>query len=325
MIRTPKFWKKISLLSLLLLPFSIIYFVIFFLIKITTKTSKISRPVICIGNIIAGGSGKTPTTIAIGKILQELKIESAFLSRGYMSDGSKFLLLNKNNKYDAKEVGDEPLLLAEHASTFISKNRLFGAKQIDAMNKFDCLVIDDGMQNESLFRDFTILVIDGKIGFGNQLLIPSGPMREPINWGLKKADLVVLIGHGDEKLLKKLSGKKIVNAKILPKNIENFKEQKLLAFCGLAYPEKFYSLLEKNNLQLAKTKSFPDHYNYSSNELAELQKEAKKLNAKLVTTKKDWIKFSPKFKKEISYLDIELQFEDKKLIKETLKKILKNA
>ena len=323
MIRTPKFWKKINIFSLALLPFSGIYLIIFLIIRLFTRTNKISKPVICIGNLIAGGSGKTPTTIAIGKILNELEIDFAFLSRGYMSDGSQFLLLKKDGSNDAKSVGDEPLLLSEHAPTFVSKDRLFGAKQIDAMDNFDCLVIDDGMQNESLFRDFTILVVDGKIGFGNEFLIPAGPMREPLSQGLKKTDLVVLIGDANEKLSEELSGKTMVKAKILPKNIEQFQGKKLIAFCGLAYPEKFFSLLKKNSLDLSQTISFADHYNYSDSKLRDLQALAKKSDAQLITTKKDWIKFPENLRKEIAYLDIQLKFENEEIIKEQLNRVLK--
>jgi len=322
MIKTPKFWTERNITSLALLPLSAIYFFGFFLVKFFSKPQKISKPVICIGNLIAGGSGKTPTAIAIGRILNEIGIDFAFLSRGYMGDGSKFLLLRKDDNNKASVVGDEPMLLVETAPTFVATNRFFGAQQIDRIDKFKAIVLDDGMQNNSLHRDFTIMVVDGKIGFGNNFLIPAGPMREPLFIGLKTADLVVLIGDTKPELEKKLAGKKIVKAKIIPTNLEQFRNKKLLAFCGLAYPQKFFSFLVSQGLNVLESHSFADHYTYQVSDLEKLSKIAKEKNLTLIATKKDWIKFPKSFQSEISYLDIGLEFENKELVKNELKKIL---
>jgi tetraacyldisaccharide 4'-kinase len=291
------------------------------LIKFFTKAQKISKPVICVGNLIAGGSGKTPTAIAVGKILHEIGINFAFLSRGYMRDGSTFLMLDKADYSKAEMVGDEPLLLLETAPTFVSTDRLFGARQIEKMNKFSAILLDDGMQNNLLHRDFTIMVIDGKVGFGNNFLIPAGPMREPISSGLKKADLVVVIGSAPEKLLKKLTEKKVVTAKIIPTNLPQFFGKKLIAFCGLAFPQKFFSFLAEQGLEVLETHSFADHHAYTSFELQNLEKIAAEKNAVLIATKKDWIKFPKIFQEKISYLDIELEFENKELVMDELKKL----
>lgn len=322
-IKTPKFWREINLFSLLLLPLSFIYLLGFLINKFFTKTHKISKPVICVGNLIAGGSGKTPTAIAIGEILNELSVNFAFLSRGYMGDGSQFLMLYKEDGSKPDQVGDEPLLLVDTAPTFVSKNRLFGALQIEAMNKFSAIVLDDGMQNDSLHRDFTIMVIDGKIAFGNGFLIPAGPKREPLFLGLKKADLIVIIGKANEDLLKQLQNKKIIHANLLVKNLEDFLGQQLIAFCGLAYPQKFFDILENKGLEVIETQGFPDHHSYVSYELEKLCELAKIKNATLITTKKDWIKFPKVFQNKIAYLDVFLEFEDKETVKNLLKNIIK--
>lgn len=322
MLKTPNFWTKKNFISFALLPLSAIYFCGFFLIKFFTKTQKISKPVICVGNLIAGGSGKTPAAIAVGKILHELGFDFAFLSRGYMGDGSKFLMLRQHDNNKAENVGDEPLLLLDTAPTFVAKNRLFGAKQIAAMRNFEVILLDDGMQNSELHRDFTILTVDGKIGFGNDFLIPAGPMREPLQSGLKKADLVILIGEASAELTKKLAGKKIVKAKIVPTNLAEFSGKKLVAFCGLAYPQKFFSSLENEGLEVVATHSFADHYNYKISDLENLEKIAAEKNATLITTKKDWIKFPATFQKKISFLDIELALENKELVTDELQRIL---
>ncbi len=325
MLRTPDFWTKRNLFSLALLPLSYIYFLGFFLVKFLAKPEKISKSIICVGNLIAGGAGKTPTVIALGKILKEMGVDFAFLSRGYMNDGSKFLMLRNQDNNKAEQVGDEPLLLIEIAPTFIAKDRLFGAKQIEAMKKFETIVLDDGMQCNSLVRDFTILVVDGKIGFGNNFMIPAGPMREPLTIGLKKADLVVVIGEANENLLQKLSTKKIIRAKVLPKNLADFTNKRLVAFCGLAYPQKFFDLLKNQDLDVIEKRSFADHFHYKISDLKNLSQLAKEKNATLITTRKDWVKFPQTFQKKISYLDVELIFEDSDLLKSELTKMLKNA
>ncbi len=322
MLKTPEFWTKKNLFSFALLPLSFIYFLGFFLLKIFSRPQKISKPVICVGNLIAGGAGKTPTAIALGKILREMNVNFAFLSRGYMNDGSKFLMLNNHGNFKAEQVGDEPLLLLNIAPTFIAKNRLFGARQIEVMKDSKAIVLDDGMQCNLVRRDFTILVVDGKIGFGNDFMIPAGPMRETLSSGLKKADLVVLIGEAKDGLIEKFSGKKIIHAKILPTNLDEFYGKKLIAFCGLAYPQKFFSLLETSKLNVIDQISFADHYNYKKTDLENLQKLAKEKDATLITTRKDWVKFPKSLQEKIAHLDVELIFENPELLREELKKVL---
>ncbi len=322
MLKTPKFWTEKNLIAYALLPLSWIYFIGFHVKKYFTKTTKISKPVICVGNLIAGGSGKTPTAIAIGKILHEMAQEFCYLSRGYMSDGSKFLLLRKFDNNKAEQVGDEPLLLIETAPTFVSQNRLFGALQVEKMTEFKLVVLDDGMQNESLHRDFTILVVDGKIGFGNGFLIPAGPMRETLGTGLKKADLVVIIGEPEADLLKKLEGKIIIKSKVIPTNLDKFFGKKLIAFCGLAYPKKFFSFLRDEGFDVIETYDFPDHYLYKNKDLKMLCRMAEEKNATLITTRKDWVKFSPAYQQKILHLDVMLDLENKELIREMLGKII---
>jgi tetraacyldisaccharide 4'-kinase len=322
MLKTPKFWTKKSALAYALLPLSLLYLCGFYVVKFFTKTTKISKPVICVGNVIAGGAGKTPVCIALGKILHEMSVSFAYLSRGYMSDGSKFLLLRKDDNNKAEQVGDEPMMLIETAPTFVSTNRIFGARQLENMKKFDAVVLDDGMQNNSLHRDFTIMVVDGKIAFGNNFLLPAGPMREPLCAALKKTNLVVVVGDASPLLQKKLAGKKIVKAEIIATNLDRFHGKKLIAFCGLAYPEKFFSFLREKGLEVLETHSFPDHYHYQVPDLENLFQIAKEKDATLITTQKDWVKFTKFFREKICHLNIRLEFENKELVKEELKKII---
>ncbi len=321
MIKTPKFWLEKNMISLALWPFSLIYRVLFFCSHRFKAAKKVKLPIICVGNLIAGGSGKTPVALAFGEILREIGAEFAYLSRGYLSKTQK--IQEVDNLIDcAKNVGDEPLLLSFLAPTFVAKNRLEGAEFIALKEKYQAIILDDGMQNATLHKDFLAMVVDGKIKFGNKMQIPAGPLRQSIEGGVKAADLVVVVGKIDDELRQILQGKKYVEAEILPCNIEDFKGQKLFAFCGLAYPEKFFSYLRELNLELVGFKSFMDHYSYSDSDLQKLLKMAQNKGAKLVTTKKDWVKFSQEFKEKIAFLDIKLQFSDKKMVKELLKTVI---
>lgn len=320
-IKTPKFWLCRNFISYSLLPLSFVYQAIAVLIHVTRQSQKIAKPVICVGNLTLGGSGKTPVALAIGKLLQEMKIDFAYLSRGYLGKKNQFGYVDKVRSMSF-DVGDEPLILAEVAPTFVAKDRLRGAKEIAKNRQIKMIVLDDGMQNDSLKKDLSILVVDGKVQFGNEFLFPAGPLRESIADGLAKTDFVIVIGEVDEKLHKILAEKKVISAKIKAKNLADFTNQKLMAFCGLAYPEKFFSYLESQGLNVVIAESFMDHHFYKISELERLIAEAKKQDAKLVTTKKDWVKFPDNFKRKIGYLDIELELENKGFIKEELQKLL---
>lgn len=320
-IKTPKFWMWRNYISYSLLPLSLIYKAATASINFFQDTAKASRPIICVGNLIFGGSGKTPVALAIGKILQEINIEFAYLSCGYLGKKNQFGYVDKI-KSMSRDVGDEPLILAEVAPTFVAKDRLRGAAEIVKNRKIQAIVLDDGMQNNSLQKDLTILVVDAKIQFGNQFIFPAGPLRESVSDGLAKADFVVVVGEPDEKLQQILAGKKTIIATIKAKNLANFTGQKLMAFCGIAYPEKFFSFLKNQGLNVINTQSFADHHSYKISELEMLVAEAKKLDAKLIATKKDWVKFPPNFKRNIEYLDIDLEFVDKDFIKDQLRKLL---
>jgi tetraacyldisaccharide 4'-kinase len=157
-VKAPKFWQKKSFISYSLLPLSYLYRLAGFLHYLFTIPKKISKPVVCIGNVVAGGSGKTPIAIKIGEMLQELNYDFAYLSRGYGGSINDFTLVDKK-LHSALEVGDEPLLLAEIFSTYIANNRVLAAEKIASMTNKKLIIMDDGLQNPSIIKDFSILVI----------------------------------------------------------------------------------------------------------------------------------------------------------------------
>ena len=327
MFKTPQFWlDKKSLISLILLPLSLFYKIGFLLKKNLAKTQKVDLPIICIGNIIAGGAGKTPVALALGEIFKQNNFEFCYLTRGYKSKNNKVLMIENPCQFDVEEVGDEAKLLAEIAPTCVAKNRYLGYQKIRENKKFQAIIMDDGLQNFQLEYDIKILVIDSKIAFGNKRLIPSGPMRQSLAEVAKNIDLFVIIGQKniqiEEEILQQNSQAKILSAHIFASNLDKFINKNIVAFCGIAYPQKFFDFVKNIGLNLVETNIFADHYNYKNEDLERLYQESLAKNLKLITTKKDWVKFPKNFQEKIDYLDIKLDFDDQILVKNLLEKII---
>jgi tetraacyldisaccharide 4'-kinase len=319
-MKTPSFWRSKNIIAILLLPFSGLYFLSFLLKKSLSKPQKINIASICIGNIIAGGSGKTPVALALGKLFHQHNIIFSYLTRGYLGNKIRQNFFIKNQ---AKNIADEALLLNQVGNVAINKNRYLGAEIIQ-QNQPNCqaIILDDGLQNFTLQYSLKLLVIDGFVLFGNKFLLPAGPLRQSITSGLNLADAFVVINQ-NQALHQMLSiyNKPIFFTNIIIKNIQLFQQKKLFAFCGLAYPEKFFQLLKQHNLQLLETKIFADHYSYSDSDLHKIINHSQNYGLTPITTKKDWVKFSTKIQQKINYLDIELIFDNPEL----LIKMVKNS
>lgn len=243
--------------------------------------------VVCIGNLVAGGGGKTPAAIAVMEIIQSHKIAGnpCFLTRGY-GGAAKGPLLVDPATHTARDVGDEALLLAAHAPVIVAHNRLAGARHAAALGH-DWIVMDDGLQNPTLRKDLSILVIDGPRGFGNGLLLPAGPLRMPVGTGLALADMVLMIGKDRRDMIPTLpAGKPVLRAHTEPRVPDN-PRPRYLAFCGIAQPEKFSESLRTAGLNIADFEAFPDHYPFSAADIQDLRRRAAALDARLITTTKD--------------------------------------
>jgi tetraacyldisaccharide 4'-kinase len=311
-MKAPGFWKNNNVYSFILYPFSLIYGVVcFFYALFSTRYKTNKFKIICIGNLNVGGSGKTPIAIEIGKILKEKGVNFAYLSKGYKGAINDFTqVTTKNFTWD---VGDEPILLSEVADTFICKNRKMAIKTLERDYNYDLIVMDDGFQNPTIYKDKSIIVIDGNYGIGNANLLPSGPLRESIYSSFKHINHFIVIGQDKKNMCDFLINNNfnpirayvnIINKPI----IENIK---CVAFCGIGIPQKFFdSLLDAGYIVLNKH-IYDDHYQYSIEEILSLLLEAEKLNAKLITTKKDWIRIDKKQQKRIEHLDIEVCFYNK--------------
>ncbi len=328
-LRTPDFWYKetnisITLGEILLYPLSVLYQIGHHINQNFTKTKSVKIPVICIGNITAGGSGKTPISIAINKLVQENNISNApyFLTRGYGGNNHNTRVIKVHD--DAKETGDEPLLLASHSNTIISKNRYNGALMAHKLGA-DLIIMDDGLQNQTLKKDISFLVIDGNMGFGNERTLPSGPLREPLKHALNKVDAVIIIGKDIRKIKNKIPDNMTVfysQIKPASKNMPD-KSKQYIAFCGLGYPDKFFKTLKDNGYKIIKSFSFSDHHNFSYKDLKKIKDSALNSNSSIITTEKDYIRLPQTFKNDVVTLPIEIKFdnEDKlvSFIKSTLK------
>jgi tetraacyldisaccharide 4'-kinase len=329
-LKTPFFWyqtkaKSAKLVSILLLPFSYLYLIGHLAHQNLSKKNKSELPVICIGNINAGGSGKTPSAIAVMALLKDSLYKSpVFLTKGYKGSLKGPLFINKG--HDVHETGDEAPLLLKSAKTIISKNRAKGAN-FAKDNKADLIILDDGLQNPGFIKDINIIIIDGKNGFGNKYLLPAGPLREPLQNGLRKADAFILIGEDQNNLLSLLPKNKPI-FKAFIKHDEAFPIEdisRVIGFAGIGHPEKFLNTLKDLNLEIIRWYPFPDHHFYSEEELNSLAKEAKKLGARLITTEKDYVRIAEEKRKETSllFLPIKLEFEEPNKIKEFIVSALK--
>jgi tetraacyldisaccharide 4'-kinase len=254
-------------------------------------------PVVCIGNVTAGGGGKTPTAIAIAALLKSIGERPVFLTRGYGGKSKGPVLVGKGQS--AAEVGDEPLLLAAHAPTVVSADRAAGAKFIEGLNASvadaSVIVMDDGFQNPQLAKDFSLIVADSGLGIGNGFVMPAGPLRGPLTSQIPRADALLLIGDGDQAAplvtAFEAHGKPVLKARLATRGDSRWLGVlPVIGFAGIANPKKFYSSLTSHGARLIDTMSFADHHRYTPRQAAFLMKWAREQSAMLVTTEKDWVR-----------------------------------
>ena len=264
--------------------------------KITHK-QVFQIPVICVGNIYLGGTGKTPLALEIVEVLKRVNKKAAIIRKPY------------------KDHEDEFNLIQSRKATLYKKiSRSLAIKEA-IKNKLDCVVLDDGFQDRTIHKNLNILCFNEAQWIGNGMTIPSGPLRENFS-SLKRCQIVMINGNADyefEKKIKKISNSiNIYYSKYVPINIEKFKKKKLLAFAGIGNPNNFFTLLKKNKLIVEKKISFPDHYNYSLKELNRLITFAVKNNLNLITTEKDFFRIKHFKLSQIQCLNVKLEILNKK-------------
>jgi tetraacyldisaccharide 4'-kinase len=324
--KTPKFWSPSSchFLSDLLGPISRIYTAISNTLQKRQLRfqEKLNIPVICIGNATMGGTGKTPVAAALGRYIKEkYKKNIHFLSRGYKGSVVGPLQVDCT-RHSYREVGDEPLLLSEIAPVWVSKDKVKGGLKAQEQGA-ELLIMDDGLQNQRLYKDLSILVIDGAYGFGNERVFPAGPLREPIPYAFEKASILLMVGEDKMQLVRRFSKNlPILTAGIQSKGIDTLKSKNILAFCGIGRPEKFFTFLEEQGIHVQEKISFPDHYVYKDQEIENLIKKANEKNLCLTTTRKDSVRIATRYHSSFHVIDIEVVFHDYEALDSCLRSVL---
>lgn len=314
-MRAPYFWsagldpqsrESAPFLRLMLTPFASLY--AFSSARRIAKATpvKVSRPVICIGNITSGGSGKTPIVQALRAQLVSRGISAASLSRGY-GGKQKGPLAVTASTHTAKDVGDEPAMLAQTGLSWVSADRVAGAKTMIAAG-VEAIIMDDGHQNPYLHKDLSILVIDAAAPFGNGYVLPKGPLREPVGESLARADTIILMGDGPPPQSVQASGLPLFRARLQPKSPPP--PGPLIAFAGIGRPERFYQSLQAAKGDLIDHASFGDHHVYTDAQLKHLHAHAAAHGARLVTTEKDFIRLHPGQREGITPFCVDVAFDD---------------
>lgn len=316
-MRAPRFWQAGGPLAALLAPLGRLYAALGRRRRQAVPW-RAPCPVICVGNLSAGGSGKTPTALALAERLTALGRRPVFLTRGY-GGRERGPLLVEPARHDAAAVGDEPLLLAAAAPTVVARDRAAGAAL--AARQGDVIVMDDGFQNPALHKNLSLLVFDGGQGIGNGRCLPAGPLREGLAEGLARADACLLIGEDATGLAPRLAGRPLLRASLEPQGSE-LKGQRVLAFAGIGRPEKFFESLRALGAGLAGTRSFGDHHPYRAAEIEALRAEAARAGARLVTTAKDLVRLPPELREGIAVLAVRLVFADRDALDALLKGVL---
>lgn len=310
-MRAPEFWQRRGLVACALAPLGAGWGLGARLRQHLAQTRAVSIPVFCAGNLTVGGAGKTPTALALVTTLRGLGCAPHFLTRGHGGRLAGPVQVDPA-VHGAADVGDEPLLLAAVAPTWVSRDRYAGARAALAAGA-QAIVMDDGLQNPGLRKTLSFAVVDGGSGFGNGLVLPAGPLRERPADGLRRVQAVVLIGPvapAVEQAVASVAGNlPLLRADFRPaQEALALKGRRLLAFAGIARPAKFFDMMRDIGCDLAETVSFADHHTYRDDELAGLCARAQVLGATPATTAKDYVRLPPAYRSQVIRIDGDLVF-----------------
>lgn len=310
-MRAPQFWYEPNTWKAkFLYPLGYFYNLLTLLRGKLAKPQSYSCLTICIGNLNVGGTGKTPTTIALAQHFLKKGLQVHVVSRGYKGKFQGTFLVDPQ-KHKSDEVGDEPLLMSEFTSVWVSNKRKNGIAAAENAGA-QIVLLDDGFQDPSFHKDFSLIVVDGEKGFGNKKCMPAGPLRENIVQGFKRADALVIVGQRIYKFDTFPTHLKIIHSTLKP--IEtgmNWKEGKYLAFAGIADPSKFFKTLRSLGANLIDCVALSDHQNLDGQVLKRLERKANSAHAQLVTTEKDAVRLSNTFRKKVLSLPVRIEFDDK--------------
>ena len=306
-LKKPIFWdRKLGLMAILLYPFTLIFIFLNFFRKELTKSKKFEIPIICVGNIYIGGTGKTPVSIHLANELSKLKKKPIILRKYYSNHNDEYNLIRNNFKNLA-----------------IFEDRFKFLKRVNKSD-FDTVILDDGFQDIRIQKNINIICFNQNQLIGNGLTLPSGPLRDNLS-SLKNADIIIINGRKDknveEKLIKINKNLEIFYSFYKPINLDQFRNANLMAIAGIGNPENFFQLLKENNLKIEKKIALPDHYNFSKIEIEKLINEAESRRCKIIMTEKDFYKINHFNLQKINYLNVSLEIEKKEIFYEKICKI----
>jgi tetraacyldisaccharide 4'-kinase len=318
-MREPAFWHRPrSFTSRLLRPLGALYGAVAAQ-RMQGKGLEAGVPVICVGNYHLGGAGKTPKVVALAQILRELGERPVVLSRGYGGERRGPLMVDPE-RHSAREVGDEPLMLASHLPVVVARDRVDGVA-LAKSRLASVILMDDGFQNPALVKHAALIVIDSERGIGNGLVFPAGPLRAPVAAQLARTDALVVIGTGTAAqavaAAVTAAGKPVLAAHLEPDAaaVAKLKGKRVLAFAGIGDPGRFFRTLQASGIEVVQHKEFADHHRFSAEEIAALVADAKREGLIPVTTEKDLVRLSgdaelAALAREILAFPVTLQFDD---------------
>jgi len=302
-LKKPKFWNNVNFLSICLLPLSLITIIFNNLKKYIITGFRFDIPIICVGNIFIGGTGKTPLSIYIYNLLKKRRYKPAIVRRYYNSHMDEINLTKSKVK-----------------QFFYDKKRTLSISKAEAKNN-NIIIMDDGLQDVSVIKDLNIICFNSFDLVGNGFLLPAGPLREQLH-NIKNYQIAIINGKRNnafEKKLKSISNNiEIYQSKYVIKNLKRFRGKKILAFAGIGNPQNFFDLLRDNGLKVKKEISFPDHYNYTKKEIENLISKAKDEALTLLTTEKDFFRIKKSGIKNINYVSVELKISNYKSFEKEL-------
>ncbi len=307
-MKAPAFWDRRGWRSAALTPAGQLYNTVSKMLR-NRQPYKADVPVICVGNLSAGGTGKTPTVIALLKYFSDTETSVHVVSRGYGGAEAGPLAVEIGT-HSAAQVGDEPLLIASYAPVWIAKDRAAGVRAA-AQAGAELIVMDDGHQNPSVAKDISLIVVDAAYGFGNGRIIPAGPLREHVSAGMARADAVILIGKPPDPWPETFHGKPVLRAALKPRFTGmSLKGARVLAFAGIGRPAKFFQSLEEQGADIIDREVFADHQVYSRKIIDRLIARADAQDLMAVTTEKDAVKLPDYTRGKIWPVPVDLVFED---------------
>lgn len=318
-MREPAFWHRPpSWTSLLLMPLATLYGVVAAW-RLTRKGFDAGVPVICVGNYHVGGAGKSPTVLALTRLLRDLGETPVVLSRGYGGRQRGPILVDPE-RHIAGDVGDEPLMLAQTVPVVVARDRINGVALARSQGA-SVILMDDGFQNPAIAKDASLIVIDGDRGLGNGYVFPAGPLRAPLPPQLARTDALIVVGNGTAAqavaAVVVALGKPVISAHLKANDVSvaSLRGKRVLAFAGIGDPIRFFRTLRASGIDVVRERSFADHHPFSQTEIETLVNEAKRDALRLVTTEKDLARLRnaeglPCWAKDIMPFAVTLDFDD---------------